>query len=57
MPRRLYTYMPSDGWWLLNFISTIGALMMAVGFLFLVVSIISTTLNLHVKQLEITGMV
>ena len=41
MPRRLYTYMPSDGWWLLNFISTIGALMMAVGFLFLVASIIS----------------
>ena len=28
MPRRLYTYMPSDGWWLLNVISTIGALLM-----------------------------
>ena len=51
MPRRLYTYMPSDGWWLLNFISTIGALMMAVGFLFLVVSIIY-----HIKSpREATG--
>ena len=37
MPRRLYTYMPSDGWFLLNLISTIGALLMAIGFLFLVV--------------------
>ena len=36
MPRRLYTYMPSDGWWLLNVISTIGALLMC-WFLFLVV--------------------
>ena len=52
MPRRLYTYMPSDGWWLLNFISTIGALMMAVGFLFLVVSIIYD----HIKSpREATG--
>ncbi len=40
MPRRLYTYMPSDGWFLLNLISTIGALLMAIGFLFLVVSIV-----------------
>ena len=30
MPRRLYTYMPSDGWWLLNVISTIGALLMVL---------------------------
>ena len=52
MPRRLYTYMPSDGWWLLNFISTIGALMMAVGFLFLVASIIYS----HIKSpREATG--
>ena len=40
MPRRLYTYMPEDGWWLLNVISTIGALLMALGFMFLVASIV-----------------
>ena len=40
MPRRLYTYMPEDGWWLLNAISTVGALMMALGFMFLVASIV-----------------
>ncbi len=40
MPRRLYTYMPEDGWWLLNVISTVGALMMALGFMFLVASIV-----------------
>ena len=52
MPRRLYTYMPSDGWWLLNVISTIGALLMAVGFLFLVVSIVYS----HIKApREATG--
>ena len=52
MPRRLYTYMPSDGWWLLNVISTIGALLMVVGFLFLVVSIVYS----HIKApREATG--
>ena len=40
MPRRLYTYMPEDGWWLLNAISTVGALLMALGFMFLVASIV-----------------
>ena len=52
MPRRLYTYMPSDGWWLLNFISTIGAVLMAIGFLFLVASIVYS----HIKApREATG--
>ncbi|MBW9336901.1 cytochrome ubiquinol oxidase subunit I, partial [Herbaspirillum sp. RU 5E] len=40
MVRRLYTCMPSGGWFLLYLISTIGALLMAIGFLFLVVSIV-----------------
>ena len=53
MPRRLYTYMPSDGWFLLNLISTIGALL-AIGFLFLLLVSYTVTSNLHVKQLEIT---
>ena len=45
-------YMPSDGWWLLNVISTIGALLMVIGFLFLVVSIVYS----HIKApREATG--
>ena len=48
----VYTYMPSDGWWLLNFISTIGALLMGIGFLFLVASIVYA----HIKApREATG--
>ena len=48
----VYTYMPSDGWWLLNFISTIGALLMGIGFLFLVASIVYS----HIKApREATG--
>lgn len=35
MPRRIYTYGPNDGWTALNFISTVGAFMMGVGFLIL----------------------
>ncbi|XRI79599.1 cytochrome aa3 quinol oxidase subunit I [Bacillus subtilis] len=35
MPRRIYTYGPNDGWTTLNFISTVGAFMMGVGFLIL----------------------
>jgi cytochrome c oxidase subunit I+III len=32
MPRRIYTYLPELGWGNLNFISTIGAFVLAVGF-------------------------
>ncbi|WP_186365097.1 cbb3-type cytochrome c oxidase subunit I, partial [Siminovitchia fortis] len=35
MPRRIYTYGPEDGWTALNFISTIGAFMMGIGFIIL----------------------
>ncbi|MEE3678550.1 cytochrome aa3 quinol oxidase subunit I [Bacillus safensis] len=35
MPRRIYTYSPEDGWTALNFISTIGAFMMGIGFIIL----------------------
>lgn len=45
MPRRLYTYMPSDGWFMLNVISTIGALLMSIGFLFLVANIVYSHLK------------
>ncbi len=39
MPRRIYTYLESDGWFSLNFISTIGAFMMAAGFALFVYNI------------------
>ncbi|WZY01440.1 cytochrome aa3 quinol oxidase subunit I [Bacillus sp. FSL W7-1360] len=39
MPRRIYTYFESDGWLTLNFISTIGAVMMAIGFALFVYNI------------------
>src|SRR5699024_609972 len=40
MPRRLSTYMTEDGWWLPNAIYSVGALMIALGFLFLVARIV-----------------
>nr|WP_241864541.1 cytochrome aa3 quinol oxidase subunit I [Staphylococcus massiliensis] len=40
MPRRLYTYSNADGWFILNLISTIGAIIMTIGFLFLVANIV-----------------
>ncbi|MCG7334190.1 cytochrome c oxidase subunit I [Sporosarcina sp. ACRSM] len=43
MPRRVWTYMDGQGWNAANYISTIGALMMAVGFTVLVINIIITT--------------
>ncbi|MBF0706545.1 cytochrome aa3 quinol oxidase subunit I (plasmid) [Alkalihalobacillus hwajinpoensis] len=39
MPRRVYTYVPEDGWTLLNVISSIGALGMGIGFVFIVYNI------------------
>jgi len=40
MTRRVYTYPAESGWGQLNFISTIGAYMMGIGFLFIVVQIL-----------------
>ncbi len=45
MPRRVWTYMDGQGWNAANYISTIGALMMAVGFTVLVINIIMTTVK------------
>lgn len=39
MPRRIYTYSAADGWTTLNFVSSIGALLMAIGFLILAFNI------------------
>jgi cytochrome c oxidase subunit I+III len=34
MPRRVYTYLPQNGWGTMNFIATVGALFMTAGVLF-----------------------
>ncbi len=38
MPRRVYTYLPEQGWGALNAVATVGALVMGVGVLLLVVT-------------------
>ncbi|BCU82741.1 cytochrome ubiquinol oxidase subunit I [Polycladomyces abyssicola] len=40
MTRRVYTYPAETGWGTLNFVSTIGAYLMGIGFLFIVVQIL-----------------
>lgn len=40
MQRRMYTYPPGMGWGVLNFVSTIGAFMMGIGFLFIVAQVV-----------------
>ncbi|WP_214629678.1 cytochrome aa3 quinol oxidase subunit I [Paenibacillus agaridevorans] len=39
MPRRVYTYLPEDGWTALNVVSTIGAVGMGIGFVILVYNV------------------
>ncbi|MGN7386936.1 cytochrome c oxidase subunit I [Sporosarcina sp. SAFN-015] len=45
MPRRVWTFMDGQGWNLANFISTIGAFMMAIGVIVLVYNIIVTSIK------------
>ncbi|WP_252503713.1 cytochrome c oxidase subunit I [Sporosarcina sp. Marseille-Q4943] len=45
MPRRVFTYMDDQGWNLANLISTIGALLMAIGVIVLVYNIIVTSIK------------
>ena len=45
MPRRVWTFMDGQGWNMANMVSTIGALMMAVGFTVMVINIIMTTVK------------
>lgn len=40
MPRRVFTYMGNQGWDLFNFISSIGAILMAIGVIFLVINML-----------------
>jgi cytochrome c oxidase subunit 1/cytochrome c oxidase subunit I+III len=39
MPRRVYTYLPGLGWEVTNFISTIGAFILAIGVLLFIVNV------------------
>ena len=45
MPRRVFTYMPDQGWDTFNFISTIGAFFMTAGVILLVINVIITTVK------------
>lgn len=45
MPRRVWTFMDGQGWNLANMVSTIGALLMAIGFTVMVINIIMTTVK------------
>ncbi|PIC58897.1 cytochrome ubiquinol oxidase subunit I [Sporosarcina sp. P12(2017)] len=45
MPRRVWTFMDGQGWNIANFVSTIGALLMAIGFTIMVINIIMTTIK------------
>ena len=45
MPRRVFTYMDGQGWNLSNYISTVGALFMAIGVIILVYNIIITSVK------------
>ncbi|HEV7374011.1 MAG TPA: cytochrome c oxidase subunit I [Pyrinomonadaceae bacterium] len=42
MPRRVYTYLPEMGWNNLNFISTVGALILTLGVLTFVINVFSS---------------
>lgn len=45
MPRRVFTYLPNQGWDTANLISTIGAFFMAVSVIVLVINMIITTVK------------
>ncbi|AXH98590.1 cytochrome ubiquinol oxidase subunit I [Sporosarcina sp. PTS2304] len=45
MPRRVWTFMDGQGWNMPNFVSTIGAILMAIGFIVMVINIIITTVK------------
>jgi cytochrome c oxidase subunit 1 len=40
MPRRIYTYLPETGWGRLNFLSTAGAALLAVGVLLVIANVV-----------------
>ncbi|MCL6600109.1 MAG: cbb3-type cytochrome c oxidase subunit I [Alicyclobacillus macrosporangiidus] len=52
MQRRMYTYTPDMHWTALNFVSTIGAYLMGIGFLFIAVQIIHSLVHM---EKDLTG--
>lgn len=42
MPRRVYTYLPGQGWDLSNLVSSIGAYMMGIGVILLLINVVYT---------------
>lgn len=42
MPRRIYTYLPEEGWSTENFLSSIGSYMLAVGIVFFVITLLES---------------
>ena len=45
MPRRVFTYLPNQGWDTANFVSSVGAILMGVGVLILVVNMVMSFFN------------
>jgi len=45
MPRRVFTYLPNQGWDTQNFISSIGAFLMAAGVIILLINVIITSVK------------
>jgi cytochrome c oxidase subunit 1 len=45
MPRRVYTYLPDQGMESMNYISTIGAILMSIGTIVFVLNVVMTTLK------------
>lgn len=45
MPRRVYTYLPDQGWDMANLVSSIGAFLMGIASIILVINIVKTTLK------------
>ncbi|WP_243290003.1 cytochrome c oxidase subunit I [Bacillus sp. FJAT-47783] len=45
MPRRVFTYLPNQGWDTANFVSSVGAIFMAVAVIVLVINVIVSAIN------------
>ncbi|KPV44764.1 cbb3-type cytochrome c oxidase subunit I [Alicyclobacillus ferrooxydans] len=52
MQRRMYTYGANMGWTSLNFVSTVGAFLMGIGFLFIAAQIVHSLFNM---ERDVTG--
>ncbi|KYG89382.1 cytochrome c oxidase subunit I [Metasolibacillus sp. FSL H7-0170] len=55
MPRRVFTFMPNQGWDLFNLISTIGAIMMGIGVILLVLNVLLSIKSEPVNRRDYWG--